>query len=274
MAEELTSPEAAEETPVVEQVADALPAPQETPAPAAATPPAQPVHNPYLSRQAQELGVPPDLIAAQTPDQLQQTVYLLTQQRMQLLQGSQQTAQSAPVEQPEADFALSPEMRAELADFDPRILKAIETAGRAGVERAKKAEAQLQEVKKHQAQQAHVQQVRTAMDKIPAAHREAVLAKLAGMERAGLLTPDMTPEMAVPLAHKALLEAFGINSQPAQPAKPASPSPTPTAKPSNRLGSQPVLSLRDEILGDYRAKVEAWDAAEEAAASRNGKFVP
>lgn len=273
MTEETPLPADAVPAPLAEQVAEALPAPAETPAP-----PAAPPHDPYLVAQAKELGIPETLIAESGPAELQRSVYLLNQQQTKLLrelrQNPQPQAPAAPA--PDPDFGLPAEIKQKLAEFDPSIAEAIEFTGKAGFDRARRAEAQLAEVRQHQDRQAFAMQVRSEMDKIPEARRGLVLSKIVELEQSGSLPPGTPPSVAVPLAHKELLKAFGLD-QPAAVARPAVAA-TPTAKPSSRLADQTpdlsALSIREHALQLARAEYERWESERARSHETNGKFVP
>lgn len=246
-----------------------------TPQPAAVSPPpppAPPAHDPWLVRQAVDLGIPSEDVSGMTPGELQRACYLLNKQRTAIASQVPQQQQTQQAPAPEPDFTLPAELKAKLGEFDPAIAQAVEFAARSGVDRAKKAEAELVAVKQQISQQAFVQQVNAAMNAVPAAQRDMVMARLAQMERAGELAPGMPPHVAVPLAHKSLLDAFGVQPAAASPPPPPAPTPTPTAPPTNRLaGREELQSPRDLLLAAHKRFLDEQD---ETRQHRNGAFRP
>jgi hypothetical protein len=250
----------------------------ETSTPAPANVPAPPAHDPWVVRQAVDLGIPAEEVAGMSGPELSRSVYLLNKQRSAL---AQQFAQPKPVETPkpaEPDFAFPDALKAKLSEFDPAIVEAVEFAAKAGVDRAKKAEAEVAVARQQIASQNFARQVAAAMEKIPAQQREVVFQKLCQLEQSGELPPNTPPEIAVPLAHKALLQAFGIQAAaPAASPPPPPPAPTPTARPTNRFAKpdgKESSDIRKELLELYSGKLQQWDDEDAAAGERNGNMLP
>lgn len=282
MATDTPAPESAE--PVPAPVAPAPPEPAVDPAPKSTPEPVSPAHDPWLVHQAKELSISQDEIAAMTPGELQRSVVLLARQQARIAQELAKPKPTEPAPPPaEPAWELPAEVKSELAEMNPALLKAIELSQKANEERVKKLEGQLGQVRQQSEGQAFGQRVSAEMSKIPAlgsgpvregspehAKRAAVLNHLAYLETTGQLN-GVPPEVAIPMAFRTL---FG-EAAPAKPTPPGNLSPTTSARPTNRLreGTE-GLSAREALKRLYEEKLQVWDAEEQANSETNGSFRP
>jgi hypothetical protein len=256
-------------------------------------PPAPPIvvaptaHDPViLSEAIHEFGISPDSAAAMSPAELNRTVILLAKQRAKFAP-TQPATPAAPV--PEPDFSLPADLKAKLAEFDPNLVQAIEHAGKAGVDRARRAEEQLAQVRQQQEGQQFAQRIAGEMSKLPGLgagfvtpgtpehwKREAVFNQLRVLGQSGVINNSTPPEVAVPMAFKML---FGGSTPtptlaPTTPATPAA-APTPTARPTNRLNpSVDGGDVRAELAAIIGSKLDQYEDEDAAKESRNGRMRP
>lgn len=264
-------------TPVVETpTPGAQPTATPTSTPAVETPvsppaPAAPVHDPAMLAEAAGAGISVEIASQLSPAQLTQLV--IASYKTRAATGNVAPKPEVPAPVPDPGFVLTPEDAAILDEMNPAFKRVVEKAANAGIDRARKAEAELAKFRQEQSQQAQVvhfqAEVNAAMQVVPVAQRNAVIGILGQMEAAGQLN-GISPAIAVPMAHKQLLEAFGVkaNPTPASPPTPPTPGATPSALPTNRLtkGDSPK-SVREELLEITREHIAAH-------AEANGVFVP
>lgn len=279
---ELVPPTTDDPTPVPVDPTPTPPPEEPTPAPQS--------HNPYLLRQAVELGVSQDEITAYSSDELQQAVY----HRTRALQAFRQAqtpvvttnAPVAPVPPDEPDLGLTPEEQAELQELNPVLAKALRANARAAHEAKRAAAEQTENFRRQQTQGELARQVNAAMDakhakalgvgtSAEAARKNAVLVELARIAQQGVITDQTPPEFAVAIAVKNL---FG-ESAPASASPPAlrpGLAPTPTARPTSRHGGgeEGDVNTIEDLAAIWEKKFREREVEESASKNKNGSFRP
>lgn len=273
------------DNPVTPTADDPIPV-DPTPTPAPEPTPAPPVHNPYLLRSANELGISPEEVASYSPDELQQAVYHRTRalQAFRQVPATSQPTPVTPVPEPEPDLGLSPQEFQELNELNPVLAKALRANAKAAHEAKQVASRQADEFRRQQHQSNLAQQVNDVMTQkhsktlgvgtaAEAARKNAVLVELARIANQGVITDSTPPEFAVAIAVKNL---FGESAAPAPPAPAPRPAPTITARPTSRHGGgeEGDVNTIEDLAALWEKKIRESAVSETASKDKNGSFRP
>lgn len=267
------SAEAQVETPAIETPA------AETPVEPVAEQPKVFAHTQRMLALAGRYQINPHVAAAMSPAELQQEIgeRQLEAREQAIEQLVRPKAPATPEPEPEIDLGINE------ADFAPEVVTALKGIAKRAAAAEKKAQ-QLETEHKQFREQQTVQSFRAQVDPVfeklglgdakpgsPAqAKQNAILHYLSTLQASG--QHPGPPEVAIPMANAIL---FGGSAQPAPAPAPKATNgktPTPTARPTSRLGAHDDNNSLDSITQRLQAYMDAQ--AESMNRDANGEFVP
>lgn len=247
-------------------------------------PPAPPQnnHSPTLLAVASRYGIPPHVAATFTAEELRGEV-----QDRQLLARDQAIRQqvnpAAPTPAaaiPEPEFELPADLREQLAEMNPALLKALQAVGNAAVKKAtEKLQGEIDGVRRQTQGMTFAQQVAERMNSIPGLGTNPPEGSAEAKKRAAIIGYLQAEEqragqpLGLDAIDSAAFDLYGFtrgNRTPAPtppPGNPDRPVPTPVARPTQRT-PQPETTESD-IVAAWRKEIEE---ARQQAASGNGVY--
>lgn len=267
--------------PIAQEPVPANPPVSDVPASPPPPPPPQNNHSQTLLAVAGRYGIPPHMAATFTSEELRgeiQDRQLLA--RDQAIRQQVNPAAPTPAPVPEPEFELPADLREQLSEMNPALLKALQAVGDAAVKRAtEKVKGEIDGVRRQTQGMTFAQQVAERMNSIPGLGSNPAEGSSEAKKRAAIIGYLQAEEqrtgqpLGLDAIDSAAFDLYGFtrgNRTPAAPPAPGNPDrpvPTPVARPTNREPQKETTE--SDIVAAWRKEIEE---ARQQAASGNGVY--